>query len=287
MTHRRSPIICYMATVDSCVEVRPVTRTIGAEVVGVELATLDDRTFGLVHRAFLERKVLFFRGQRSLDVESHIALGRRFGELMTPNVINTDEAHPELYVLETDPESPPTTDCWHVDSTYMAEPAMMSILRARVVPDVGGDTLWADMEAAYDSLSEEDKQRLGQLRTLNSVAKLSRYGTDHVRLHAAEKLWPPVEHPLVRTHPETGLRSIFINQMTAVAIRGLDVEEGKRLLSSLYALAANPDHQCRVRWEPDMVAMWDNRCTQHYATADYYPDYRRMERVTVRGDRPF
>jgi taurine dioxygenase len=268
-------------------QVRPVTPTIGAEVTGVDLVNLDDRTFERVRQAFLRYKVLFFRNQGALDAEGQIALGRRFGELMTPNVISSDATHPELYVLETTPDSPPTTDCWHVDSTYMAEPAMMSILRARVVPEVGGDTLWADMEKAYCSLSDPDQRRYRTLRTLNSVSKLSLFGTHEERLRELEEVWPPVDHPLVRTHPDTGRLSIFINQMTAVRILGLEAEEGENLMSSLYALAGNPELQCRVRWEPDMVAMWDNRCTQHYAVADYLPGYRRMERVTVRGDRPF
>jgi taurine dioxygenase len=273
--------------VSPVLEVRPVTPTIGAEVTGVDLANLDDRTFEVVRHAFLRHKVLFFRNQVSLDAEGQIALGRRFGELMTPNVIISDAIYPELYVLEATADVPPTTDCWHVDSTYMAEPAMMSILRARVVPEVGGDTLWADMEKAYCSLPEAEKRRYRTLRTLNSVSKLPHYGTDETRLRELEEAWPPVHHPLVRTHPETGRLSVFINQMTAVRIEGVGDEESEHLIGSLCALAAKPEFQCRVRWEPDMVAMWDNRCTQHYAVADYLPGYRRMERVTVRGDRPF
>jgi taurine dioxygenase len=143
------------------------------------------------------------------------------------------------------------------------------------------------MEKAYDSLPDADKHRYRALRTVNSVSKLSRYGTDEDRLRELERVWPPVDHPLVRTHPETGRQSIFINQMTAVGILGLGEQESEDLMSSLCALAGKPEHQCRVRWEPDMVAMWDNRCTQHYAVADYLPGYRLMERVTVRGDRPF
>jgi taurine dioxygenase len=273
--------------VNPLVEVRPVTPTIGADITGVDLANLDDSTFDVVRQAFLRHKVLFFRGQCTLDAAGQIALGRRFGQLMTPNIIGSDATYPELYVLETTPDAPPTTDCWHVDSTYMAEPAMMSILRARVVPAVGGDTLWADMEQAYCSLPEADKRRYRSLRTLNSVSRLPRYGSDLERLRELEEVWPPVDHPLVRTHPETGRLSIFINQMTVVRVEGVGEDESAPLISSLCALAGKPEFQCRVRWEPDMVAMWDNRCTQHYAVADYLPDFRRMERVTVRGDRPF
>lgn len=272
-------------TLDLVVE--PLTVRIGAEMHGVDLSSLDGPTFDAIHRALLDRKVLVFRDQHRLDAASHIALGRRFGPLMTPNVIAGDGEHPELYILESRPDAPPSTDCWHVDSTYMAEPAMLSVLRARVLPAVGGDTLWADMEAVYEHLDNDSKERFGRYATRNSVARLGGYRTDERKLADAEAVWPAVEHPLVRTHPETGRRCLFFNQQTYDGVVGLPEEESTRLLADLLALVAVPDVQCRVRWSPDTVVMWDNRCTQHYAVADYVPAYRRMERVTVRGDRPF
>ncbi len=156
--------------------VEPVTVTIGAEVTGVDLARIDDETFAEIERALLDHKVLFFRDQANLTADDHIVFGRRFGELMTPRVISADPAHPALYILETTPDKPPPTDCWHVDSTYLCEPAAISILRARVIPEVGGDTLWADMERAYADLPHGRKERLRGVRTVNSVMKLREYG---------------------------------------------------------------------------------------------------------------
>jgi taurine dioxygenase len=266
--------------------IAPLTVNIGAEVLDVDLGALDAAGFDAIRAAFLQHKVLFFRDQGHLDRASHVALGRRFGELMTPNVMADKTEHPEIYVLKSGAGSRPTTDCWHVDSTYMAEPAAMSILRAIEVPAVGGDTLWADMEAVYAALPETMKDRLAGLRSVNSIAKLSQFPGYDERVASVEAQWPPVEHPVVRTHPDTGRRSVFVNQMTATGIAGLERAEGERLLSELYLLAAQPEVQCRWRWRAGDVAMWDNRCTQHYAVCDYLPASRLMERVTVKGTRP-
>jgi taurine dioxygenase len=268
------------------VNILPLTVHIGAEVQGADLAAVDDAAFTQIHAAFLQYKVLFFRGQRSFDRGAQVALGRRFGELMKPNVMADRTDYPEIYVLKSGPDARPTTDCWHVDSTYMPEPAMMSILRAVQVPEVGGDTLWADMEAAYAALPPGQRERLRGLASVNSIAKLSQFPGYGERVSAVQAQWPAVEHPIVRTHPDTGRPSVFINQMTAVAVAGLPEPEGNQLLDELYRLSANPEFQCRWRWRAGDVAMWDNRCTQHYAVCDYLPQPRLMERVTVKGTRP-
>jgi len=265
----------------------PVTVNIGAEVLGLDLATIDDAGFAQLRGAFLGHKVLFLRDQHRLDRKSQVALGYRFGELMKPNVMAERTEFPEVYVLKSGPEARPTTDCWHVDSTYMAEPAMLSVLRAVQVPAVGGDTLWADMEAAYEALPTELKARVDGRRSVNSIAKLRLFPGYDERVSTVEAKWPPVEHPIVRRHPETGRRSVFINQMTATGIAGMPDDEAAELLAELYRLAANPELQCRWRWRAGDVAIWDNRCTQHYAVCDYLPHPRLMERVTVKGDRPF
>jgi taurine dioxygenase len=268
------------------IRVEPLTVHIGSEVLDVDLADIDAPTFAEIRAAFLSHKVLFFRRQSRLDRSAQVALGRRFGELMRPNVMADKTEHPEIYVLKSGADSRPTTDCWHVDSTYMSEPAMMSILRALQVPQLGGDTLWADMEAAYEALPADLRQRIDGLRSVNSISKLKLFAGYDERVGAVESSWPAVEHPIVRTHPDTGRRSVFINQMTATGVSGLESDAAERLLAQLYALAANPEYQCRWRWQADDVAMWDNRCTQHYAVCDYLPASRLMERVTVRGTRP-
>jgi taurine dioxygenase len=267
--------------------IEPLTVNIGAEVGGVDLAAIDDAGFARVHAAFLEHKVLFFREQR-LERASHVALGRRFGELMRPNLFPADASVPEIYVLASGgPTSRPTTDNWHVDSTYLAEPSKMGILRAIEVPPVGGDTLWANMEAVYAALPAALKARIAGRRSVNSIAKLAQFPGYGESAGPAESRFPPVEHPLVRTHPETGNKSLFVNQVSAIAVTGLDAAESDALLEELYALAANPEYQCRWRWRAGDVVMWDNRCTQHYAVCDYLPHARLMERVNVKGDRPF
>jgi taurine dioxygenase len=268
------------------IDFQPLTVNIGAEAHGVDLAVLDAGSFAEIERAFLKHKVLFFRGQQHLDRRAQVAFGRRFGELMTPSVMADKTDFPEIYVLKSGENSRPTTDCWHADSTYMPDPAKMSVLRAIQVPAVGGDTLWADMEAVYEALPEAMKQRLSGRRSVNSIAKLRLFPGYGGRVSAVESQWPPVEHPIVRTHPETGRRSVFINQMTATGVAGMPDAEATQLLQQLYLLAANPEFQCRWRWREGDVALWDNRCTQHYAVCDYLPHPRLMERVTVKGTRP-
>jgi taurine dioxygenase len=273
---------------NGCIEVSPVTVTIGAVIDGVDLASLDDALFSEIELALLDHKVIFFRDQFELTVDQHLALGRRFGELMEPQLITGSPAHAALYVLESSADHRPATDCWHVDSTYLEEPAAISVLCARAVPAVGGDTLWADMERAYDDLPLVMKQRLHGVRTVNSVVKLREYGIGADTIRSVERDVPRVEHPVVRAHPISGRPSIFINRQTVVGLAGFDgtAAEKDRLIAELLALAERPDYQCRFRWTCGAVAIWDNRCTQHYAVADYFPAYRRMERVTVRGTRP-
>jgi taurine dioxygenase len=265
-----------------------VTPTIGADVTGVSLAKIDDQTFDEIHDAFLRFKVLFFRDQHDFLPSHHQQLAGRFGEIdPPPKALATHADAAGVGIIETDEENKPYVDYWHTDLAYKKRPAMVSILRARLVPEVGGDTLWADMEAAYDELSGDMKDRLAGLRTYNSYAKLVDFGpVPQSVIEQRLKEWPPVEHPIVRTHPETGRKSIYVAVNTATHVVGVDPAESEALLEFLYRLSDKPEYQCRIRWTPDTVAMWDNRSTRHYATADYWPQRRVMERAIVTGEVP-
>jgi taurine dioxygenase len=271
------------------IEVTALTPTIGAEVTGVSLADVDDDVFAEIHVAFLRHKVLFFPDQRDFLPVHHEQLARRFGELDdVPKALAAHSDAPGVGIIETNEKVRPYVDYWHTDLAYKRRPALVSILRARLIPPVGGDTLWADMEAAYDDLSEEMKQRLAGLRSYNSYAKLVDWGpVPQSVIEERLKEWPPVEHPVVRTHPETGRKSVFLAINTATHIVGLDSDESDALLDQLYRLSDRPEYQVRLRWSVDTVAMWDNRNTRHYATADYWPQRRVMEQAISIGEEPF
>jgi taurine dioxygenase len=259
--------------------------TIGTEVLGIDLRdTLDDDTFGFLHQLLLDRKVIFFRDQ-FLTPEQHLDFGRRWGELEAIPFLEHDSTYPELLTIRRGNERA-YENIWHSDVSWRAEPSLGSILRALKVPDVGGDTLWCDMTAAYDALSPSMKKMLDGLVAVHSIEALSRY-TDPDTIKRYLEEFPPQEHPVIRTHPETGKQAIYVNGAHTRRIKGLSPIESQWLLSQLYRYAEIPEFQCRFRWEAGSIAFWDNRSTQHYASADYFPQERFMDRVTVKGDRPF
>jgi taurine dioxygenase len=276
--------------------VDPVTPLIGADVRGVSLAEVDDRVFAEIYDAWIRHKVLFFRDQTEFTPVHMEELGRRFGEIdAPPKALPASPESPYVAVIETNSSKKTYVDYWHTDLAYKRRPASVSILRARLVPPVGGDTLWVNMEAAYDELPAEVKERVANLRTSNSHEKSLRSYNEYARRDGRELLseetiaqrmaeHPPAEHPLVRTHPVTGNRSIYMSINAATHIVGLDSRESDELLEFLYRLSSKPEHQVRLRWRADTVAIWDNRSTRHYATADYFPARRVMERVMCIGE---
>ena len=264
----------------------PLTAAIGAEVTGVDLASVDDDDFEALHKAFLDHKVLFFRDQH-LSVEEHIAFGRRWGDLEVHPFARDDGGHPEIVLLESSAEKPYAAAGWHSDVTWREEPSMGSILRARVVPAVGGDTCWANTEMAYDRLPDGWKERIDGLVAVHDYLRVFGKRVPPEKRDEMRAQYPPVRHPVVRTHPETGRGGIYTNRAFGDHIEGLDRAESDEIFLRLEQAIADPSVQCRFRWEVDSVAMWDNRCTQHYATNDFWPERRRMERVTVMGDRPY
>ena len=276
--------------------VEPVTPLIGAEVTGVSLAEIDDRIFGEIYDAWVRHKVLFFHDQTAFTPVHMENLGRRFGEIDTPpKALPTAPEAPYVAVIETNSHKKAYVDYWHTDLAYKRRPASVSILRARLVPRVGGDTLWVNMEAAYDELPEAVKKRVKNLRTYNSYEKSLRTYNEYARRDGRDLLsedviaqrlaeHPPVEHPLVRNHPITGNPSIYMSINATTHIVGLEGAESEELLEFLYRLSSKPEHQVRLRWKADTVAIWDNRSTRHYATADYFPERRIMERVMCIGE---
>ncbi len=267
-------------------DIRPLSPTIGAEVHGIDLGAVpDDGTLAEVEKAFLDHKVLFFRDQ-AITTAQHVEFCRHFGDLEVHPFVPHKKDFPEVMVLLHDENRRGTENAWHSDVTWRLEPSLGSMLRAIEVPDVGGDTLFADMEAAFDALDENLKDRL---RTMTAIHDFTRvFGgnkTDDELAELREK-FPPAEHPVIRTHPVTGRQSIYVNVAFTSHIVGLERDESDKLLQFLYRQASIPEYQCRFRWAVDSLAFWDNRCVQHYAVSDYWPARRRMERVTIVGDRP-
>ncbi|OLT11212.1 taurine dioxygenase [Actinomadura sp. CNU-125] len=259
--------------------------TLGAEIPDIDLSEpLDDAVLAELRRALLEYKVLFFRDQH-LTADRHAAFARHWGEPQIHPFL-PKAGSPEVVRLAHDADAPGVENIWHSDASFSATPPFGSILRAVEVPDIGGDTMWADMAAAYDGLPGDVRARIdGLSATHDFTQSFGKLMTDE-QLAAAREKNPPVAHPVVRTIPETGRKLIYVNQVFTARIDGVDMAESAELLDLLIDQARHPEYQVRFHWEPGSIAFWDNRVTQHYALCDYYPRPRVMERVTITGARP-
>jgi len=267
------------------IRVEPITGSIGAEIPGVDLRDLDDQLIAELHHAWMAHKVLFFRDQ-DLTQEQHIAYGRAFGELEVHPFTRNASEHPEIIVLESTPDNFQSAEVWHSDVTFREAPPLGSILYGRIIPPYGGDTCFANMELAYDMLPEEVKEQIQDRVAIHSFVKtFGRTMTAEEQANVREE-YPDQKHPIVRTHPVTGAKSLFINRNFTIGIDGMTAEESRPLRRLLCAQAHIPEVQCRFRWRPGSIAQWDNRCTQHYAVPDHGGHHRRVERVTLLGDRP-
>ncbi|WP_055590362.1 TauD/TfdA dioxygenase family protein [Streptacidiphilus griseoplanus] len=264
-------------------EISPMTPHIGAEIGGVDLSQpIGEELAGELRQALLEWKVVFFRDQHTFDEESHMALAAVWGE-PEPNPFFPKGDKAGVSRLAKDATAIGTENIWHSDHSFMAAPAMGSVLRAIEVPPAGGDTMWADMGAAYDNLSDELKQRIEGLTAVHDwVYSWGRRMSDD-QIAALRLSLPPVEHPVVVRHPRTGRRTLYVNEPFTARIVGLPDEESRELLAELGLQARVPEFQVRFRWQPDSVAIWDNIAVQHYAINDYYPQRRVMERIAVAG----
>jgi taurine dioxygenase len=276
----------------SSVCVKKVGPHLGAEISGVNLAAgLTDADVEVINAAFVEHEVLVFRNQK-ISVDEYMAFARRFGELSVHPFSTSLPERPELIVLDNDQDAPPlSTDQWHSDEMFRERPAMATVLRSTIIPEVGGNTVFASMTTAYDSLNPALQECLCALEALHDfkVFRVLYSGTSEgrKRLLDLEEAFPNQRHPIVRVHPVSGKRAIFVSPQTTKQIVGVRDFESEHLLQMLYQLPQIPEYQFRVVWEPDMIVMWDNRSTQHYAPRDYLPARRRMERLTLKGDKPF
>ena len=270
------------------IDVRPLTPRIGAEVFGVDLTEpLGNQTFQEIHDALMAHQAIFFRDQE-LTIEAHKALGRSFGELHIHPGSPGPDGHPELLIVHADKDSTRVAgERWHTDVSCDEEPPMGSILHLWEVPESGGDTLFASMYAAYEALSEPIKRFLEPLTATHDGEQVYRGRYAERGVDDTGKVYPRAVHPIIRTHPVTGRKALYVNGTFTSHINELTREESRALLAFLYEHAARPDFQCRFRWRPHSVAFWDNRCVQHMAMWDYYPKVRSGYRVTVKGDRPF
>ncbi len=251
---------------------------------------MPPQTFAAFEAALTEHKVLMLRDQH-LTTAQHVTFSRMFGELEV-HPMRPQGEFPEILVLDNHKDNPVlSTDVWHSDTTFRKNPTKYTILRCQIMPKLGGDTLWADMEAAYEGLSYAFRKMIDGLRAVhdfqNFRALFKNTDEDRAKLRKMEELFPNPSHPVVRTHPATGRKSIYVNPQFTLRIEGLEPAESRAVLDVLFAQAQVPEYQLRLRWAPDMIVFWDNRSTQHYAANDYYPERRRMERTAVVGDMPY
>lgn len=264
---------------------QPMTPTIGVELLDCDLNKFDATMIEEIRAALLKYRVVFFREQ-DLSQEAHIEFARQFGDLEIHPATPKDQENPEVLRIAHGPKSRGSENMWHSDVTWREAPSLGSILRAVELPAVGGDTLFANMVLAYERLSDEIKEKIEPLFASHDIARVfaRRLGKKAQELHDK---YPPMVHPVVRTHPETKERLIYVNGAFTDHIVDMDPEESRALLDTLYKTAWNPELQCRFRWEKGSMAFWDNRACQHFAASDYYPEVRVMERVTIAGDRPY
>jgi taurine dioxygenase len=280
--------------------IEQLTCAIGAELTGVNLADAihDDALFAGIRRALLAHRVLFLRDQEITRAE-HVAFARRFGELEDHPVAGSDPEHPGLVRIYKSPDQPNDRyeNAWHTDATWRVAPPFGCVLRCVECPPVGGDTIWANMVLAYENLPAHVKEQIADLRARHSIEASFGAAMPIEKRLALKAQFPDAEHPVVRTHPETGEKVLFVNAFTthftnyhtAARVRfGQDANPGAgQLLAYLLSQACIPEYQVRWRWTKNSIAIWDNRSTQHYAVMDYPPCHRKMERAGIIGDVPF
>ena len=267
------------------ITVDKLTPIIGAEIGGVDLNSASNRQMDEIHRALAENSVIFFRDQQ-LSQEAHLDFGRHFGPLHLHPAAPHEPGHPELMIITADKDSPRANgEGWHSDVSCDEEPPLGSILYIKECPPNGGDTLFASMYAAYDALSDRMKAYLEGLKALHDGEENYR-GTYANFGVSDKKTYPRALHPVIRTHPVTGKKALFVNKGFTRRIMDIPPDESAGILAYLYEHSANPLFQCRFRWQANSIAFWDNRCVQHRAMWDYWPNRRYGNRVTVKGDRP-
>ena len=277
------------------IAVQPISGALGAEVSGVDLAQdLPDVAIGEIRRALLDHQVIFFHEQ-NLTPEQHLAFGRRFGELQVHDFVEAMTGYPEILEVRKEPEETRNFGGgWHTDVSYLERPSLGSVLYALEVPDFGGDTMFASQTLAYEALSPGMQRLLDGMIAVHSArrpygpssARAQAYGPSSMQFKFGEAAHAEIEHPVVRTHVETGRKALYVNRTFTLRFKDMTAEESAPLLEYLWQHAVRPEFTCRFRWRSGSIAFWDNRCVQHNAINDYDGQRRVMHRVTIEGERP-
>ncbi len=271
--------------------VKPVSGSLGALISGIDLTcSITDIMYQEIHRLLIEYGVIFFRDQ-NIDHARQKELALSFGPLQTHPAYDTVEGFPEITILENTPEKPSKIEKWHTDMTFRPHPPMGTVLRSKIIPEKGGDTLWACMSAAYLGLSPAMQNMLEGFTAVHDFRhgfreSLAEPGGPQ-RLAQAIADNPPVEHPVIRVHPESGKKVIYVNSLFTTHIVGLPSKESEALLQFLFDHVTTPEYTCRFAWQTNSIAIWDNRSTQHKPVNDYFPAHRKLERITIDGDKPY
>jgi taurine dioxygenase len=277
------------------ISIKPIAGALGAEIAGIDLSEpLPDRVIGDIRAALLDNLVIFFHDQH-LTPEQQLAFGRRFGDLQVHEFVEAMSAYPEILEVRKEPdETRNFGGGWHTDVSYLERPSLGSVLYAREVPEFGGDTMFANQYRAYESLSDGMKAMLDGMTAIHSArrpyglsaARKHDYGPSSMQFIFSEAAHAEIEHPVVRTHRETGKKALYVNRTFTLRFKDMTEEESAPLLNYLCDHAVRPEFTCRFRWRPNSIAFWDNRCVQHNAINDYRGARRVMHRVTIEGERP-
>ncbi len=271
--------------------VQPIAEALGVELYGVDLCqNLSKDIYSEIRRLLVKHQVIFFRDQ-NISFAHYKALAESFGPIQTHPVYNTVPGYPEITVLESTAEKPSKIEKWHSDMTFREHPPLGSVLRSRICPPKGGDTMWSSMTVAYEGLTKSMQDNLSDLSAEHDFSfgfkesLAEKKGRE--RLAQAVLDNPPVNHPVIRIHPESGKKVIFVNTLFTTKIIGLPEKESTETLNFLYDHIIKQEYTCRFHWEPNSIAIWDNRSTQHKPINDYFPAHRLLERIAIDGDKPY
>lgn len=272
------------------IQVKPIAGALGAEIYGVDLAKLDDAIFADIHHAFLDNLVIFFRDQ-TITPEQQVAFSARFAPVGYYPFLKGLPDHPAVIEVRKEPEDKLNFGgVWHTDTAYLAKPPMGSVLYAKEIPESGGDTMFANLYLAYETLSDPMKAMLDNRNAVNSSQKgdaaVGRQKSVDENPKDATDIQTESSHPVLRTHPETGRQALYVNRGHTVCFEGMTPQESAPILEYLFEYQIRPEFTCRFQWAPGSIAIWDNRCALHYPLNDYQGQRRVMHRVTMEGDTP-
>lgn len=269
-----------------------LTPTIGAEISNIDLSQdLSEEKLDQIYQDLIDYKVIFFRNQE-ISPKNHIALAKSFGEIEPPHPVYPHvRDFPEIVLLENDANNPPDTDEWHTDVTFKSDPAFASILYSKIIPPSGGDTLWCSLSAIYEALPSDTKKYLETLRAVHDMGSFRNNFIDDDNEKSAQNVNEGFQkfgnaiHPMVKVHPISKNKLLYINPGFTSQIVGMNMTDSNNLLTYLFNFMNKPEFQIRFKWSANTIAIWDNRCTMHYAIGDYMPHHRQMNRITVLNDK--